>query len=310
MSRRRLVLPVIFVALLLSDARAQTPEHLARLSLEHIRILAADSLQGRETGTQGNRMAMEYIEKQFHAAGLSPTGSGFRHPFVFTAGGEKMHATNLIGMIKGKRPNAGVIVISAHFDHIGVRNGAIHNGADDNASGVAGLLAAAHWFRKHPPNNTLIFAAFDAEEKDLRGALAFLKNPPVPRSRIKLNINLDMISRSSKGELYASGTAHYPWLKPVIAAVPRPDSLHVLFGHDTPEHGAHNDWTLASDHGVFHQAGIPFIYFGVEDHEDYHKPGDDFSKIDRRFFIDATAFIIRAIQALDQHLTPNPRELR
>ena len=295
------------LALAVSCAQSQQQsEDFARAGLEHIRVLAADSLQGRETGTPGNRMAMEYIEQEFRAAGLAPVDSGYRHAFTVDTDEATVHGVNLIGLIRGTKYPDRAIVITAHYDHVGVRDGQIYNGADDNASGVAGLLAAAHWFRRHAPATTLIFAALDAEEKGLLGATALLKHPPVPLEQIRLNINLDMISRSSKKELYAAGTAHYPWLKPLLTSVARPDSLRLLFGHDTPEHGAQHDWTLASDHGVFHQHGIPFIYFGVEDHEDYHKPSDDFSKTDRVFFIDAVHFITRAIAKLDAHIAGDP----
>src|SRR6185295_7198356 len=99
------------------------------------------------------------------------------------------------------------ILVSAHFDHIGTRNGQVFNGADDNASGTAALFALAKYYSVHPPKNSLIFAAFDAEESGLRGSQAFLKQPPVELNAIALDLNADMIGRDPDDKLFVVGTA-------------------------------------------------------------------------------------------------------
>jgi len=113
-----------------------------------------------------------------------------------------------------------------------------------------------------------------------------------------LNINLDMVSRSEEGVLFASGTRHWPELRPVLESVDVPDGMHLEYGHDEPGTGS-DDWTFASDHAPFHRAGIPFVYFGVEDHDGYHDPSDDFEHITPAFYRAVGAFIPRVLEAFD-----------
>jgi Zn-dependent M28 family amino/carboxypeptidase len=124
--------------------------------------------------------------------------------------------------------------------------------------------------------------------------------PPVPQDRIALNVNLDMVSRSDKREIYIAGTHHYPVLKKPLEEVAKDARIKVLFGHDKPGGPPSDDWTNQSDHGPFHAAKIPFVYFGVEDHADYHKPTDTADKINRAFFADAAETILDAVIALDR----------
>ncbi|NBC01846.1 MAG: M28 family peptidase, partial [Bacteroidetes bacterium] len=142
----------------------------------------------------------------------------------------------------------------------------------------------------------------DAEEHGLRGARAFMADLPVERGQLRLNVNMDMISRSPANELYAAGTHPYPRLRPVLEAVGARHDVHLLFGHDQPDHPEQADWTLASDHAPFHEAGIPFVYFGVEDHPGYHAPSDTFDRITPDFFVQAAALVLDALQALDAQL--------
>ena len=113
-----------------------------------------------------------------------------------------------------------------------------------------------------------------------------------------------MVSRNDRNEIFAAGTYHTPSLKPIVEDVQRRSKVTIRFGHDRPM-GPGNpaeDWTLQSDHGVFHQAGIPFLYFGVEDHPDYHKPTDTADKIDPRFFGDVVEMLIDVVETADRTL--------
>lgn len=132
----------------------------------------------------------------------------------------------------------------------------------------------------------------------LRGARCFVGNPPVSLENIVLNINLDMVSRNDNRELYASGTYHYPHLFPLI----RSDNPHLTLktGHDRPGSGR-DDWTTQSDHAAFHERGIPFIYFGVEDHPDYHSPNDTFENIQPDFFYQAVSTILEVSKRIDHN---------
>jgi Zn-dependent M28 family amino/carboxypeptidase len=166
---------------------------------------------------------------------------------------------------------------------------------------VAVLVALARQCRAAPWRHDAIFVAFDAEEMGLQGARAFVKALPVPRDRtIALNVNLDMVARGDKNEIYIAGTSHRPALKPILEPVAARAKVKVLFGHDSG--GGQDDWTTQSDHGAFHEAGIPFVYFGVEDHPDYHKPTDTADKIKGPFFFQAAQVILDAVTALDRAL--------
>ena len=270
--------------------------------------LASPRYEGRRTGTNGGRAARAFIRDAFASLGLDPAGtSGFEQPFQFThpnrRGRTEYAAANLVGAVKGTTSTPRTIVITAHYDHVGVRNGRTYPGADDNASGIAALLTIARYIKAHPLRHPVLFVAFDAEELGLSGAKAFTARPLRPLRDIALNVNMDMVSRNDRNEIFAVGTYHSPWLKPVIEDVQRRAAVSIRFGHDRPGTGA-EDWTLLSDHGAFHQAGVPFVYFGVEDHPDYHEPTDTADRINPAFFRGAVDTILEAIIALDGALEP------
>lgn len=269
-----------------------------------LRVLAADSMEGRAAGSEGGARARRFLRGEFEALGLQHYGDGFEHRFRFERNGEAVQAVNLIGYVAGREATGPVIVVTAHYDHVGVQNGEIYNGADDNASGVAALLALGRHLRENPPTHTILLAALDAEEMGLRGAGAFLEAPPIPLERIALNVNFDMVSRGDRGELYAVGTHHYPQLRPVLEEVARDAPITLLLGHDSPDLPPGEDWTMMSDHAAFHRAGIPFVYFGVEDHPDYHRPSDTADRVDPAFFAGSVATIIAAVERLDAALGP------
>ena len=271
--------------------------------LKDVETLSADEMQGRAAGTEGNAKAREYVLKRFKEAGLKSFGGDFlqEFPVSIRSKPETVKGFNVVGCIKGEKQPEKYIVVSAHYDHVGIVKGEIYNGADDNASGVAALFAAAEYFGKNRPSHSIIFAAFDAEENGLQGSRYFVANLPVKKEAVALNVNMDMLSRSEKGELYAAGTFHYPDLKPLLKTVRKNASVKLLFGHDSPDLGS-DDWTGQSDHAAFHRAKIPFIYFGVEDHEDYHRPTDVFAKIDGEFYVKAVETVITAVDFLDKKL--------
>jgi Zn-dependent M28 family amino/carboxypeptidase len=274
-----------------------------------VRTLASEEYQGRAVGTEGGARARALVKDRFTALGLSPVGPSFEHPFTFTpkappsGNGEATQAqgVNLVGRCPGTEPGLPAIVLSAHYDHVGIRNGRMFPGADDNASGVAVLLEIAAQCIAQPFRRDIVFAAFDAEEGGLYGSAAFVAASTLPRDRVAVNVNLDMVARGDKGEIYVAGTHHYPRLGALLEPVAARAPIRVRFGHDRPELGT-NDWTLQSDHGKFHQAGIPFVYFGVEDHPDYHQPTDTADKINPDFFVKAAGVVLDALRALDKGL--------
>lgn len=271
-------------------------------AIDDIRTLSADDMQGRAPGTPGSEKARAYILSRFKEIGLAPIGATFEQPFEFAKrDGTKLQGINLVARIKGAKPGK-AMVVSAHYDHLGVRNGEIYNGADDNASGVAGLLAVAEAFKAKPPKHDVIFAVVDAEESGLRGAKAFAAAPPVPLETIALDVNFDMLSKNPKNELYVSGASPFPFLKPILVKVATTASVTLKLGHDTDADGKQNNWTNQSDHYAFGEKGVPWVYFGVEDHPEYHKPTDDFATVPQDFFKRSVATVIQASLALEKDL--------
>ena len=264
--------------------------------------LSADAMEGRGIGTPGGIKAREYIAARFKASGVKPFGATYFQPFDFTnRAGAKTSGANVVGFIEGGKFKDKYIVVTAHYDHLGIVKGEIYNGADDDASGVAALFAIAEYFNKNKPEHSLVFVAFDGEESGLRGSRAFVAALPVAKETIKLNINMDMVAHNDVNELYASGTYHYPQLKPQLDTIAKTAKVKLILGHDRPEQKS-DDWTNQSDHFAFHQAKIPFIYFGVEDHKDYHKPTDDFANINQEFYVHAVETILEATKNFDKDL--------
>ncbi len=311
-------------ALLLAAACSQnpeTPEHESVLSTMHgapaeafaadahrlmadVRWLAHDARQGRRTGAPEMDAVRAYLTDRLEDCGIAPLGSAYASPFTFEARSEgEREGVNLLGRIEGTGAARETIVITAHYDHEGVKNGEIYNGADDNASGVAALLEMACHYQDKPLEHDLVVALLDAEELGLQGARAFMAAPPVPAESIALNVNMDMVSRSDDGDIFAVGTRQFPVLKPLAEeAAAMTDGVTLKFGFDDPELPRSKSWVMASDHAAFYRAGIPFIYFGVEDHADYHRPTDDAEKIDPDFFAAAVTLIGRAVSLFDENL--------
>jgi hypothetical protein len=274
-----------------------------------VSALASPEMAGRQAGSPGNEKARAWIVEQFRRAGLQPlSGGSFELPFSFERRGNAqdaptpMRGVNVAGICRGTgASDNGALVLTAHYDHLGQRNGSTYHGADDNASGVAMIVALARQCQKSPWRHDAIFVAFDAEEMGLQGARAFVKAMPIPRDRtILLNLNFDMVARGDKNELYVAGTAQRPALRPILEPVAARSKIRLLFGHDTG--GGEDDWTTQSDHRAFHEAGLPFLYFGVEDHPDYHQPTDTADKINPAFFYQAALTVLDAVTALDRAL--------
>lgn len=266
-----------------------------------LRALSADDMQGRKMGTPGGERARAYLAARFKDAGLSPVGGGqmFVFPFSTSAGSA---GANVVGLVRGTRQPSLHIVVSAHYDHVGLVNGQVFNGADDNASGSAALVAIARYFREHRPTHSLIIAAFDGEEDGLLGAKAFVRAPPIHPESLAINLNLDMIGREDRNRLFVVGTRQQPFLAPYIAPVAARAPVTLLTGHDDP--GAPNieDWTRDSDHYAFLSAGIPALYFGVEDEAQHHRATDDSDTITYAFYSAAVRTIIDVIREFDAHL--------
>jgi Zn-dependent M28 family amino/carboxypeptidase len=271
--------------------------------MESLRFLSADALEGRATGSDGAAAAAAYIAAAFEDAGLETLGGRFRHEFSWTPRGEPQErlGANVLGALPGSDRGGRYIVLSAHYDHVGIRNGAIFNGADDNASGTVALIAIARALRGYPLRHTVLVSAFDGEELGLQGATAFVNDPPVSLGAIEVNLNLDMVARTD-GILWAGGAYHTPALRPVLEGVAARSPVTLRLGHDRPGAPEGQDWSRSSDHGACLREGIPFVYLGVEDHADYHRPTDDFENVDQGEYMAALRTALMTLLALDEAL--------
>ena len=302
---RRLLRPLVWAALVVASAvpgSVQTATVDGAQLLKDLQVLSADDMEGRLPGTPGGAKARAHILRRFKEAGIQPISSSYERPFAFRGRGDSADrgGVNIIGVVRGRRDAGRFLVVTAHFDHLGVRNGQVFNGADDNASGVAALLAVAARVSANTPEHSVVFAALDAEESGLHGAKAFMSDPPVAREAIVMNVNLDMVARDEKNLLFATGTFQYPFLKAYLKDVARPPVV-LRLGHDGTN-PKEDDWTKDSDHYAFHEAGIPFIYFGVEDDAQHHKATDDAETVTKEFFIGAANTILAAIREFDANL--------
>ncbi len=275
-----------------------------------VETLASDALEGRATDTPGAEAARGFILKRYEQIGLSPMTNRFEQSFPIIQTGDETgpeQGVNIVGWLPGETPGEGpVLVVTAHYDHIGVKDGEIYNGADDNASGVSAMIAIAHHLKVQPRRHDIVFAALDGEEIGFLGAVALMRqlqsDDYLSADRVALNINLDMVGRSEAGELYVAGTYHNTelsdlFLDEVIASAP----ATLIKGHDSPDQGK-DDWSMQSDHAVFLAAGMPFLYFGVEDHPGYHTPEDDADKLTLDFYTRAADSIAMAVMAADGEL--------
>lgn len=286
----------------------------------HVAVLSDDAMEGRGTGTAGERKAAAYIVSDFERMKLQPKGdSSWYQRFTFVPHGsaqihqkgdsaalgmalvKEISSRNVIGYIDNKASTT--VVIGAHYDHLGMGDEnslwtgpkAIHNGADDNASGVSVLLELAHWLSERPKGtrgHNYLFIGFSGEEKGLYGSNHFTKNPTIPLKEVAYMLNMDMVGRLNKERSLAiNGVGTSPSWMPVLNGI-QVDSLVLV----TSESGVG-----PSDHTSFYLCDIPAIHFFTGQHEDYHKPSDDFAgKINVKGMVSVTNFIQHVIVALDE----------
>lgn len=182
---------------------------------------------------------------------------------------------NVLGLLEGSDPalRDEVVVIGAHYDHIGIVDGKIHNGADDNASGTAGLLEIAEAFSEMPfkPSRSILFMAFSAEEFGLLGSKYYVSNPIIPLNRVVAMINLDMISRNNANDVTVIGTNRSRELHELNLAANEEIGLNISFNGEK--------YFNRSDQANFAKHKIPVIFYNTDVHSDYHRPTDTSDKI-------------------------------
>jgi Zn-dependent M28 family amino/carboxypeptidase len=275
--------------------------------LKHLFYLSSDDLEGRRVGTQGGQLAQNYIVSQLQDYGIKPLGNTYLAPFTISGLFKDIQGSNVIGVIPGSKFPDQFIVLSAHYDHIGGRNSKIFNGADDNASGTAALLEFGKRLQQSPLRFSVILLFTDAEEVNLKGAKAFIAQNSSLLANIVLNVNLDMIGGSattkhlryiSRGLEQLVGTDTVLALKQQESTV----SLKKGFRQQSGRESTNINWKLASDHGVFFRENIPFIYYGVGVHKNYHQITDTYQNINQQFFINAANAIYQQLIFIEQNL--------
>ena len=256
--------------------------------LAAVRYLADDALEGRLAGSPGERCAGDYIAAEFRRLGLEPTGdSGTYFQAIPLASALDPHAPggtgrNVLARLPGADPAlAGeVVIVGAHYDHLGhggrfsmaTGDSSVHNGADDNASGVAALLEIAGLLARGPrPARTVLFMAFSGEEMGLLGSAAYTRAPVVPLERTRAMLNLDMVGRLRDQPLIVYGVETADEWRDAVGRAAAAEGVEVRMG---------GDGFGASDHAAFYVRDIPVLHFFTNVHDDYHRPTDDWQKID------------------------------
>lgn len=302
--------PLLILAFVIgaSDGPPSDKDLLASLKKD-IAYLAADELGGRAIGTPGEQKAAEYLAGEFERLRLTPMGTdGFFQSFTVSKPSNP-HEAAVIGSSSGitgrnvvaflDKKAAKTIVIGAHFDHLGMGgegslhrgDSAIHNGADDNASGTAALLALANIFQHETLQSNLLFIAFSGEENGLWGSNYFVKNPTIDLKTVNYMINMDMVGRlNAEKSLAIHGVGTSPSFSPALDPI-NTDGLKLV----PSESGVG-----PSDHTSFYLQDLPVLHFFTGQHADYHKPSDDADKINYEGLVQVVRYISRLITRLDE----------
>ena len=246
----------------------------------HVLWLADPARQGRSGDAA--RESANYLRDHFRRLKLQPLfDNSYFQDLPGRPDAKKQPRTvgrNVGAILPGRRCNE-IVILSAHYDHLGVRKDTVYPGADDNASGVALMLEIARQLanRKTPPQRTIAFIGFDLEERLLWGSRWFAANPPWPLERVKLFITADMVSRSLGNlplpTVFCLGSEHAPQLRTVLDRVGSPRGLEVArMGVDLIG--------TRSDYGPFRDRKVPFLFFSTGEHPDYHSPRDTPERVD------------------------------
>ncbi|MEM8484788.1 MAG: M20/M25/M40 family metallo-hydrolase [Bacteroidota bacterium] len=299
----RIAVCVVLGTMLSLPALAQE----TRLSIEvDVVYLASDYLEGRETGTDGEARAAAYIANRFETLGLEPYNGSWYHKFDFTyssnphaapGSGEARVGVNVAGYIDNNADHT--VIVGAHYDHLGhgafgsrqPNEPAIHNGADDNASGVAGVIEIARQLKAaNATGNNYLFVGFSGEELGLYGSKAFVKQDIPDLDKVNYMINLDMVGRLNENNVLAiNGTGTSPvWDEVLERTKPA--------GFDLKKH---ESGVGASDHTSFYLEDIPALHFFTGQHPDYHKASDDSPLVNFAGIEQIASYVVDVIEALD-----------
>jgi Zn-dependent M28 family amino/carboxypeptidase len=260
---------------------------------ENLYVYASDYFQGRETGTIGQKRAIDFLQNFYSSLDIvqAKGTENYSQPMVLNIKGKEVRSENIAAYIKGSVFPNEYIVISSHLDHIGIKDGKINNGADDDGSGTVALLEIAEAFKMaseagQGPKRSLIFLHVTGEEKGLLGSKYYTENPLYPLKETMANLNIDMIGRTDPKR--EDKDPNYIYL---IGADRLSQDLHDIseevnnkytqfkIDYKFNEENDPNRFYFRSDHYNFAKNNIPVIFYFSGTHEDYHKPGDTPDKI-------------------------------
>lgn len=314
--KKCILILLAFVAILPNFGSAQKIS--TKKLKKHITFLASDDLHGRATGSEDEVKAANYIVAEFEKIGLKPKGNSgtWFNDFEFhkstdphgtvSADGPLVHARNVCGYLDNGA--ASTVIIGAHYDHLGLGHdhnsldanpeGKIHNGADDNASGVAAVIELARFFTKNKEKerHNFLFLCFSGEELGLLGSKKFTEYPTLDLKTVDFMINMDMVGRlnEEKKTLVVGGVGTSPTWVPAIKAQPNPG---FSIKQDSAGIGP-------SDHTSFYLKNIPVLFLFTGQHGDYHKPSDDVEKINFKGEKALISWLVKLIGHIEK-TTPN-----
>ena len=284
----------------------------ARRVLNDVRFLADDAQEGRGVGTAGLERAGAYLRDGFARAGLQASFQDFTiardAPAVLHSNLGGRATRNVVAVIPGTSPTlkGQVVIVGAHYDHLGrggfgalVTTSAVHNGADDNASGAAALLEIGRLLadRRSPPSRTVVLVAFSGEELGTLGSSYFVQHAlPQPIDSLYAMLNLDMVGRLRNARLMALGAATAKEFPALL------DSLNTPARFDLRASG---DGWGPSDHAVFFATRHPVLHFFTDLHDDYHRATDDWDKLN----VTGIAQVAQFVADLALVLANRPRPL-
>jgi len=267
---------------------------------EHLYIYASDEFEGRDTGAPGQKKAVEYIRNYYKSIGVEPgdlEGDYFQEMSLKMRGrrGQKpktVETENVVAIIKGSEKPDEYVIITAHLDHVGVTDGEIYNGADDDGSGTVALLEIAEAFKKAAdkgkgPKRSIVFLHVTGEEKGLLGSAYYADNPIYPLENTVVNLNVDMIGRidptrreKNRDYVYLIGSDHDSVDLHNLSEQTNAESVNMTLDYRFNDKNDPNRFYYRSDHYNFAKNGIPIIFYFTGTHADYHQPSDTPDKIE------------------------------
>jgi Zn-dependent M28 family amino/carboxypeptidase len=277
---------------------------------EDITTLSSTEFQGRKTDSEGARLTQAYLITRFTEMGLQPWQQTFAVPFSFQHQFSTVSGVNIIATIAAKNSSNRWRVITAHYDHLGQTANKMYPGADDNASGIAGMMAIAAQWQENPPLDdvNLMIVATDAEEPGLYGSYELVTLlQQYPQMDIELSVNLDMIGHPDRRRaIYMEGQKNLSNFESIKPLLMQQTQLCIRTHHTNLLSGRmkKSDWLRASDHYPFHKAGYSWVYFGVPPHAQYHTADDTIATLDIDFIV-AVAETVYQMLSIDK-LTKAP----